>query len=119
VKVCNWQRTGPILGRVVATGPAIGNSILLFVAEGVKAKVYFRARAHHVKGRTFLQVEDMKMDFSVKDIKMGIENLHNGNTVLRKCLTTWQSLIFLMEDVLLLSADMFVCKSNYFTELCV
>jgi hypothetical protein len=24
------------------------------------------------------------MDFSVKDIKMGIENLHNGNTVLRK-----------------------------------
>jgi len=58
---------------------------LLFVAEGVKAKVYFRAAAHRVKGRTFLQVEDMKMDFSVRDIKMGIENLHNGNTVLRKC----------------------------------
>ena len=47
--------------------------------------MYFRAAAHHVKGRTFLQVEDMKMDFSVKNIKMGIENLHNGNTVLRKC----------------------------------
>lgn len=54
--------------------------------EGVKAKVYFRARAHNVKGRTFLQVEDMKMDFSVKDIKMGIENLHNGNTVLQAAL---------------------------------
>jgi len=51
----------------------------------VKAKVYFSAAAHRVKGRTFLQVEDMKMDFSVRDIKMGIENLHNGNTVLRKC----------------------------------
>jgi hypothetical protein len=50
----------------------------------VKAKVYFRAAAHRVKGRTFLQVEDKKMDFSVRDIKMGIENLHNGNTVLRK-----------------------------------
>lgn len=85
---------------------------MLFVAEGVKAKVYFRARAHHVKGRTFLQVEDMKMDFSVKDIKMGIENLHNGNAVLRKYLATWQSFILLMKDVLLLSADMFVCKSN-------
>ena len=47
--------------------------------------MYFRAATHRVKGRTFLQVEDMKMDFSVRDIKMGIENLHNGNTVLRKC----------------------------------
>lgn len=54
--------------------------------DGVKAKVYFRARAHHVKGRTFLQVEDMKMDFSVKEIKMGIENLHNGNAVLQAAL---------------------------------
>jgi hypothetical protein len=97
-----------MLGRVEATGPAVGNCILLFVAEGVKAKVYFRARAHRVKGRTFLQVDDMKMDFSVKDIKMGIENLHNGNAVLRKCLATWQPLILLVEDVLLLSADMFV-----------
>lgn len=69
--------------------------------------MYFRARAHHVKGRTFLQVEDMKMDFSVKDIKMGIENLHNGNAVLRKCLATWQPFILLLEAVLLLSADMF------------
>lgn len=92
---------------------AIGNCVLLFVAEGVKAKVYFRARAHHVKGRAFLQVEDMKMDFSVKDIKMGIENLHNGNAVLRKCLATWQSFILMMEDVQLLSPDMFVCKSDY------
>jgi hypothetical protein len=62
---------------------------MLFVAEGVKAKVYFRAATHRVKGRTFLQVEDMKMDFSVRDIKMGIENLHNGNTVLRKCSGDW------------------------------
>jgi hypothetical protein len=54
------------------------------IPEGVKAKVYFQAQAQHAKGRTFLQVVDMKMDFSVRDIKMGIENLHNGNTVLRK-----------------------------------
>jgi hypothetical protein len=78
---------------------------LLFVAEGVKAKMYFRARAHHIKGRKFLQVEDLKMDFSVKDIKMGIENLHNGNTVLRKCVATWQSSLFLMSRVLLLSVE--------------
>jgi hypothetical protein len=50
----------------------------------VKAKVYFRAHAHNVNGRMFLQVEDLKMDFSVKEIKMGIENLHNRNTVLRE-----------------------------------
>ncbi|KDR14113.1 protein takeout isoform X2 [Zootermopsis nevadensis] len=54
--------------------------------EGVKAKVYFQAQAQQVKGRNYLQVEDMKMDFSVKDIKMGIENLHNGNTVLQAAL---------------------------------
>jgi hypothetical protein len=64
-------------------------SVLLLIAEGVKVKVYFQAQAHRVKGRTFLQVEDMKMDFSVKDIKMGIENLHNGNTVLRKYFRAW------------------------------
>ncbi|XP_069682354.1 protein takeout [Periplaneta americana] len=53
---------------------------------GVKSKVYFRARPHNVKGRTFLQVEDMKMDFSARDIKSRIENLHNGNTVIQAAL---------------------------------
>ncbi|KAJ9577482.1 hypothetical protein L9F63_005983 [Diploptera punctata] len=54
--------------------------------EGVKAKVYFRARPHQVQGHTFLQVEDAKMDFAVRNIKMGIENLHNGNDVMKAAL---------------------------------
>jgi len=32
----------------------------------------------------FLHLEDLKMDFSVKDIQMGIKNVHNGNAVLGK-----------------------------------
>ena len=35
-----------------------------------------------MNGHTFLQVEDIKMDFAVRNIKMGIENLHNGNDII-------------------------------------
>lgn len=31
-----------------------------------------------------LSVRQIKMDFSVKDIKMGVDGIHNGNSVLRK-----------------------------------
>ncbi|XP_049799292.1 protein takeout [Schistocerca nitens] len=54
--------------------------------EGVKAKVYFRARPQEVQGHEYLTVEDLKMDFAVRSISMGVENLHNGNTVLQAAL---------------------------------
>lgn len=38
-----------------------------------------------VDGRKYLTLQQIKMDFSVKDIRMGVENVHNGNSVLRKC----------------------------------
>ncbi|XP_077289069.1 juvenile hormone binding protein 2 [Arctopsyche grandis] len=54
--------------------------------SGVKAKTYFRARPRRVNGVTYLTLEQLKMDFSVKDIKMGVENVHNGNTILHAAL---------------------------------
>ncbi|XP_026291111.1 uncharacterized protein LOC113215663 [Frankliniella occidentalis] len=42
--------------------------------EGVRAKVYFKARKEEANDLTYLQVDDIKMDFSVKDIKMGIKS---------------------------------------------
>ncbi|XP_011549055.3 protein takeout isoform X2 [Plutella xylostella] len=54
--------------------------------DGVKAKVYFRGSPYERDGRTFLKLEQLKLDFSVKDIQMGVENLHNGNAVLQAAL---------------------------------
>lgn len=54
----------------------------MFRLGGVRAKVYLRASPHMVDGQEFLKLEDLKMDFSVKDIQMGIRNVHNGNAVL-------------------------------------
>ncbi|XP_050548946.1 protein takeout [Daktulosphaira vitifoliae] len=54
--------------------------------EGVKAKVYIRASEIERDEQRFLQLEDLKMDFSVKDIQMGITNVHNGNAVLEAAL---------------------------------
>lgn len=54
--------------------------------EGVRAKVYFKAipELDEESGLTFLTVDKVKMDFSVKDIRMGVDNVANGNTVIRK-----------------------------------
>lgn len=52
--------------------------------DGVKAKVYFRGAPYERDGRTYLRLQQLKLDFSVKDIQMGVENLQNGNAVLRK-----------------------------------
>ncbi|XP_026466740.1 uncharacterized protein LOC113370283 [Ctenocephalides felis] len=56
--------------------------------EGVKTKVYFRAAPLRVSddGNTILKVEQVKMDFSVRDIKMGVDNVANGNTILQAAL---------------------------------
>lgn len=54
--------------------------------EGVRAKVYFKAlpELDEESGLTFLTVDQVKMDFSVKDIRMGVENVAHGNAVIRK-----------------------------------
>lgn len=57
------------------------NHIMLFT-EGVKAKVYIKASEVERNSQRYLHLEDLKMDFSVKDIQMGIKNVHNGNAVL-------------------------------------
>lgn len=55
--------------------------------EGVRCKVYFKANPYQKEDddRTYLSVESVKMDFSVKDITMGVEN-DNNNRVIRKLL---------------------------------
>lgn len=54
--------------------------------DGVKAKVYFKAiPVDQQDGLTYLRVEEAKMDFSVKNIQMGVDNVAGGNPVIRKC----------------------------------
>lgn len=52
----------------------------------MRAKVYFKAipELDEESGLTFLTVDQVKMDFSVKDITMGVDNVANGNAVIRK-----------------------------------
>lgn len=50
--------------------------------DGVRAKVYLKGNVVSRDGRQYLESEDLKMDFSVKEIQMGIKNIHNGNTVI-------------------------------------
>ncbi|XP_022213409.1 uncharacterized protein LOC111068325 isoform X1 [Drosophila obscura] len=53
--------------------------------EGVKAKIYFKAVANEgADGRTYLTTDSVKMDFNVKEIQMGVDNIANGNSVIRK-----------------------------------
>ncbi|KAK9888489.1 hypothetical protein WA026_000740 [Henosepilachna vigintioctopunctata] len=54
--------------------------------EGIKCKVYIRATPESYNGRTYLKLQQMKMDFSVKKIEMGVDNVHNGNTILQAAL---------------------------------
>ncbi|CAD7091844.1 unnamed protein product [Hermetia illucens] len=55
--------------------------------DGVKAKVYFKANGQpNENGLTYLSLENIKMDFSVKDIRMGVENIANENVVIKAAL---------------------------------
>ncbi|CAK1600166.1 unnamed protein product [Parnassius mnemosyne] len=54
--------------------------------DGVKAKVYFRGTPYTRNKRTYLKLQQLKLDFSVKDIQMGVENLQNTNAVLEAAL---------------------------------
>lgn len=53
--------------------------------DGVRAKIYFKAiPVDQQDGLTYLRVEETKMDFSVKNIQMGVDNVAGGNVVIRK-----------------------------------
>ncbi|XP_050309869.1 protein takeout isoform X2 [Anthonomus grandis grandis] len=55
--------------------------------EGVKVKAYLKAeRVPGDDGLTHFKLQQIKMDFSVKDIKMGVDGIHNGNSVLQAAL---------------------------------
>jgi len=55
--------------------------------DGVKAKIYFKALANEGEdGRTYLTTEQVKMDFNVKEIQMGVDNIANGNSVIQAAL---------------------------------
>ncbi|CAD6992047.1 unnamed protein product [Ceratitis capitata] len=55
--------------------------------DGVKAKIYFKAIPNLAEdGRTYLTADQVKMDFNVKEIKMGVDNIANGNTVIQAAL---------------------------------
>lgn len=71
-------------GKQIYRKTTKNKTIFLFVTEGVKAKVYIKANPHMIDGRKYLSLQQIKMDFSVKDIRMGVENVHGGNSVLRK-----------------------------------
>lgn len=63
----------------------VRTSIKWTLSEGVKAKVYFKASPQPTDdGYTFMNIEAVKMDFSVRDIKMGVDNIANGNSIIRK-----------------------------------
>lgn len=66
---------------VCLTLVSISCNYFLFL-DGVRAKIYFRAQPHQVGNHVYLSVEEIKMDFSVQDIKMGISNVQNSNAVL-------------------------------------
>ncbi|KAH0946362.1 hypothetical protein HN011_002828 [Eciton burchellii] len=50
--------------------------------DGVKAKVFIRAKPFSLEGRRYLRLQQLKMDFSVQNIKMGVENVRNINSIL-------------------------------------
>ncbi|XP_050665597.1 protein takeout [Leptidea sinapis] len=54
--------------------------------DGVKSKIYFRGEPYTRDGKTYLKLKQLKLDFSVKNIQMGVENLHNSNSVLQAAL---------------------------------
>lgn len=54
------------------------------ITEGVKAKVFIRAKPFAAQGRNYLRLQQLKMDFSVQNIKMGVENVRDSNAIIRK-----------------------------------
>lgn len=53
--------------------------------EGVKAKIYFKGIPEVGEdGRHYLRTDAVKMDFNVKGISMGVDNIAQGNSVISK-----------------------------------
>ncbi|XP_072764812.1 circadian clock-controlled protein daywake [Anoplolepis gracilipes] len=50
--------------------------------EGVDGKVFIRAKPFLVEGRRYLRLQQLKMDFSVRNIEMGVENVRDTNSIL-------------------------------------
>uniref|UniRef100_A0A8D8LL64 Circadian clock-controlled protein n=1 Tax=Cacopsylla melanoneura TaxID=428564 RepID=A0A8D8LL64_9HEMI len=67
--------------------PATGGGEYWGEYDDCKAKVYLKASEYsRSDGRRYLRTEDLKMDFTVKNLKMGIEKVHNGNQILEAAL---------------------------------
>ncbi|KAL7294606.1 hypothetical protein TKK_0011912 [Trichogramma kaykai] len=54
--------------------------------DGVKAKVFIRAKPYVTQGQKFLRLQQLKLDFTVRNIKMGVENIKDSNTILQAAL---------------------------------
>lgn len=54
--------------------------------DGVAAKVFIRAKRFGVQNRQYLRLQQLKMDFTVKEIKMGVNNIHEGSNILQAAL---------------------------------
>lgn len=66
--------------------PASGGGDYWGEYEGARAKIYVRCKPVMVQDRIFLKLEQLKFDFSVKDIRMGVENVHNSNSIIQAAL---------------------------------
>lgn len=60
------------------------------IAEGVKAKVFIRAKPFLVQDRRYLRLQQLKMDFSVQNIRMGVENVRDSNAIIRKRISFYE-----------------------------
>lgn len=50
--------------------------------EGVRAKVFIRAKPFLYEDRRYLRLQQLKIDFSVQNIRMGVENVRDTNSIL-------------------------------------
>lgn len=55
--------------------------------DNVKAKVFIKAKPFtNENGEKHLKLQQLNLDFIVQNIKMGVENVHDGNTILQAAL---------------------------------
>ncbi|KAI4464414.1 hypothetical protein MML48_3g00010780 [Holotrichia oblita] len=96
VPTCQFQLTFAV-PKISARAQFQSSGILILVPAsgggdywgeygGARAKVYVKCNPVQKHGRTYLKLEQMKFDFSLKDIKMGVENVHNSNTIIQAAL---------------------------------
>ncbi|KAG5880989.1 hypothetical protein JTB14_017999 [Gonioctena quinquepunctata] len=54
--------------------------------DGTKIKIYFKGTPQYVNGRPYFSLQQIKMDFSVRNIRMGVDGIQNGNTIIQAAL---------------------------------